>query len=545
MRARLKINEKTLEVLLLSIGKYQKFEAIVGRDMIIKTSQEPEDVFLFPNVKAIIYERAPLLSHITILTREYGVWCFIHKNAEEIKRKYAGKKVYVEILNIPKKIRLYKPNREGLIKFVQYIPPLRADLAEKEAESFSKVLKSIFDVDIKVIGTSEGLYISESDLRKIEKISTEKIIRVYKKYHHYSSKIQVILSLLVPLFIEAILRRTENPTIFYVKPYDVPFYAYPEVPKKYREVLDIPEIKTRILEDILRSRKDDVFKRKTLDEIAISLLISCYERKNWIIFGDDLITLREIYPRFLVGSKFFNLSILYQNKIPVPEAVCLTTKVFDYYQKHGDLLEPVKNTLENFVGDKLVAVRSSGVFEDLPNKSFAGIYKTILGVKKENLFDAIREVYNSAFSERVIKYFGKPTKMAVIVQYLIPTEKFAVVFTKNPVDKSESIVIESTFGLGEPLVSGKVTPEEIILNRNGEIIYRSNARIGEVLTVENNEVIRKKINYEGKILNDKEIEEIYKIALKIEEIFGKPQDIELGIYKGKVWVFQSRDITTL
>ncbi len=188
-----------------------------------------------------------------------------------------------------------------------------------------------------------------------------------------------------------------------------------------------------------------------------------------------------------VGAKAANLGELVLAGFPVPDGFALTTQAFDYFVTANALddAQSPENVLEaelpievqdalHAVSRKfdgiLLAVRSSGVAEDLEGASFAGQYETILGVHGyEALVDAVRQCWASVFSARVTAYKHNRERaphagMAVLVQQLVPADAAGVAFTANPVNgRRDETVVSAVRGLGERLVSGKVSPDEWIV----------------------------------------------------------------------------------
>jgi len=168
----------------------------------------------------------------------------------------------------------------------------------------------------------------------------------------------------------------------------------------------------------------------------------------------------------------------------------------------------------------LVAVRSSAVGEDGVVKSFAGQYKSILNVSKENLIDAIKECIESLNTAHALAYSKNKSidKMAVIVQKMISAAISGVAFSADPVRKDESVlVIESVNGPCELLVSGKVTPDHYVVRKDN---------ISES-------------NIPGNIKN------VAKITKEIESKLGYFVDVEWAIKKNILYILQARPITTL
>ena len=211
------------------------------------------------------------------------------------------------------------------------------------------------------------------------------------------------------------------------------------------------------------------------------------------------------------GAKAANLARLLRLGLPVPPGFCVSAEVYRTHVEAGDLRERLRVAVQEVraaVGDartaklaevrkwiidvplsvelrseverqyqtldsKYLAVRSSGTAEDLPGHSFAGLYNTFLG--KADIWTClgqIKECWASLWTERAFDYREKNrfdllnASMSVLVQKLIPAEAAGVAFTADPVSGArDRITVESCFGLGESLVSGKVSPDRFILSK--------------------------------------------------------------------------------
>jgi pyruvate,water dikinase len=186
-----------------------------------------------------------------------------------------------------------------------------------------------------------------------------------------------------------------------------------------------------------------------------------------------------------------------QSGITVPDGFVLTTEAFEHFLEVNNLnlessqkeveaasLPPeieaeLRDAAELFNGVP-VAVRSSGVAEDLEGASFAGQYETSLNVLGiDSLFAAVLRCWASAFSGHVLKYMSEKGEsrnggMAVIVQRLVNADAAGVAFSANPVNGDrEELVINSVQGLGERLVSGQATPDEWIVRGHEAIMQNS------------------------------------------------------------------------
>lgn len=219
----------------------------------------------------------------------------------------------------------------------------------------------------------------------------------------------------------------------------------------------------------------------------------------------------------------------------------LSTKIKDYYHKLCG---------EN---DRYVAVRSSATAEDLPDASFAGQQETYLNVKGwHDVVKKVQECWASLFEARAIfyretnKYSHMKVGIAVPVQLMVQSDYSGIMFTVNPLtNNKEEVSIEAAFGLGQPVVSGEVTPDQYIVNKkSGKITSRYLAKQTWQLTLAGNTPISKKYQQVQKLTN-KQIVELAQIGIKIEEHYKRPQDIEYGIEDGKIFIVQSRPVTTL
>lgn len=205
-----------------------------------------------------------------------------------------------------------------------------------------------------------------------------------------------------------------------------------------------------------------------------------------------------------------------------------------------------------------VAVRSSGTAEDLDDASFAGQQETFLYVMgAEDAVRYIKECWASLYNDRAIfyrreKHFDeREISIAVVVQRMVASIKSGVMFTAHPITQDrDTVMIEGSWGLGEAIVSGIVTPDSYTVDKTGRLLDAFIAcketmvarRIGEP-GVEEREVPEER--QEVQVLSEAEIGELAELAVKLEDYFGKPQDVEWAIEAGRLYLLQSRPITTL
>ena len=294
-------------------------------------------------------------------------------------------------------------------------------------------------------------------------------------------------------------------------------------------------------------------------------------------------------PKILeVGGKGYSLAILTNNGFNVPVGCVITSNAFFDFLRANDLMERIEKrsaeiSEDNFkekseetrnlilmgkipkgialeVKDALsklnvqyVSIRSSGVSEDSLNASFAGLFDTFLNIKPEPdlVSENIKKCWASLFNERAIIYRLRKKiphleRMAVVVQEMIPAEISGITFTTHFLN-NENLLIESSYGFGDMIVSGKVEPDNYTVNReNLEIREKKIGRKNKMSTVESEEIKIVEIGKElaeKQVLSDDKIKEIAKVCLKVEKIFNYPQDIEWCISNNKLWLLQSRAIT--
>ena len=241
--------------------------------------------------------------------------------------------------------------------------------------------------------------------------------------------------------------------------------------------------------------------------------------------------------RTFAGGKGAALDLLIRHDLPVPEGFVIAAEALstarDHHHPPTSLLDAVMEKIAE-MDLRSVAIRSSAVDEDGSTLSFAGQYTSVLSVAgddRDAVTEAISRVWKSLFSDHATAYRetrgegdAPPTGIAVVVQKMVDADSAGVLFSVDPVsgDRS-SMVINVVRGLGEKLVSGEVTPEEIRIARNGAVTGAT----------------------EESLLQPETLEKLRDLALQIEEIAGGPQDIEFAISGGRVSILQARPITTL
>ena len=203
-----------------------------------------------------------------------------------------------------------------------------------------------------------------------------------------------------------------------------------------------------------------------------------------------------------------------------------------------------------------VAVRSSATAEDLAEASFAGQQETYLGIKGlDEVAESVRKCYASLWGTRAVIYRNNlgfnqaDVALAVVVQTMVPSEKAGVLFTADPISNNpDTMRINSSFGLGESVVSGRVTADSILVNKSGKVIsYDCGLKLTQIIYDDNfTKEVAVAPELQGKpSLSEDEIMKLCHEGLLIEKHYGKPMDIEWGITGDKVYILQARPITTI
>ena len=299
----------------------------------------------------------------------------------------------------------------------------------------------------------------------------------------------------------------------------------------------------------------------------------------------------------LVGGKGASLAKLIVAGLPVPEGFHVTTAAYQRFVEENSLQSPLMEALEGVdlsqpstlesVSERIeelfahsqippdvanaivqaystlpgagpaVAVRSSATAEDLPEASFAGQQETYLNVSGAGaVLDATRKCWASLWTARAIGYRARqaiPSEgvaLAVVVQLLVPAEAAGIMFTANPINgKRDEVAISAAWGLGEAVVGGKVTPDDLIVEKkSGRVLSRETAS-KEVMTVRVNGGTEDQPVPENlrqvPVLDDEMAAELARLGTQIEDLFEMPMDIEWALADGRFAIVQARPITAL
>ena len=217
----------------------------------------------------------------------------------------------------------------------------------------------------------------------------------------------------------------------------------------------------------------------------------------------------------------------------------------------------------------LVAVRSSATAEDLPEASFAGQQESYMNIKgKTAVLDTVQRAWSSLFEDRAVFYRVQKNfdhfqvGIAVPVQQMVQSDVSGVMFTVDPIANDHDLVsIEAGYGFGDAIVSGSITPDQYQVRKKSlEIIDKQIVRQDQML-VRADQAPRKaqpfreeselywmpvsKSYQEKAKLTDPQIKELAAIGLEMERHYQWPQDIEWAVEKNKIYIVQTRPVTTI
>lgn len=255
-----------------------------------------------------------------------------------------------------------------------------------------------------------------------------------------------------------------------------------------------------------------------------------------------------------MGGKGTALAKLGQVIDNIPKWFVVSYLGFDIDKKEiiEQAIEEIEARLKEFPNDSYFAIRSSAINEDSNDNSFAGQFDTYLYVEKENVISKVKQVYMSAFSERIESY-RKENKIneisipSVIIQKMVNSEKSGVAFGANPITSNvKETIISAVYGLGSGLVDGIANADTYIIA--DEKINKEIAQKNVMHTLQKEKIIEKPIIGNlatQQVLNDNEIIKVKELLEKANDFFGRFQDIEWAFEGKKLYLLQSRPITTL
>jgi pyruvate,water dikinase len=253
------------------------------------------------------------------------------------------------------------------------------------------------------------------------------------------------------------------------------------------------------------------------------------------------------------GGKAAQLAAAIRAGLPVPGGVALPSEFVDAVAAYqpGAIRELAKICAA--LGCP-VAVRSSAVGEDSETASFAGQHLTCLNVRPSlpALVDAVRAIWQSARSESALAYrrrlgLSSEPWIGVVVQELVAADCAGVLFTRNPFDGADEIVIEAGWGLGESVVAGLVTPDRFRMSREGTVLECTSGTKDIAIRVlpeggtREAEVPAELVR--TLCLDDTQLRELHALAMRCEKTFGGNQDLEWAFAGYTLYLLQRRAVT--
>jgi pyruvate,water dikinase len=208
-------------------------------------------------------------------------------------------------------------------------------------------------------------------------------------------------------------------------------------------------------------------------------------------------------------------------------------------------------------GDLAVAVRSSATAEDLPEMSFAGQQDTYLNVRgSEHVLEAVKRCWASLWTARALGYRARQgirpedVALAVVVQELVPADVAGILFTANPRTGARGeIMITASWGLGEAIVGGQVTPDTFVVDKHTGALASREIAAKDVMTVRladgTGEESVPAERRRQPALAPAEAAELARLGVQIEQLYGQPMDIEWALHDGRIFTLQARPVTAL
>lgn len=252
----------------------------------------------------------------------------------------------------------------------------------------------------------------------------------------------------------------------------------------------------------------------------------------------------------LAGGKGAALARLVSAGFAVPDGFVITTTAFN--RMDSDLESEILKAFDK-LDAKYVAVRSSAAAEDGAKDAWAGQLDTYLNVGRPELIDKVQRCWQSTSSDRAKSYAEQKGleagSVAVVVQEMIQSETSGIVFSVNPISgNKKELVIEAGFGLNEPIVSGEITPDTyIVAKTSGNVIQKHISKQEKQYSLGDDgknqwQVVK---SSDMQKLSDEQIDQVAKVAAKLEDFFGYPIDSEWTFAGDKLYILQARPITTL
>ncbi len=303
----------------------------------------------------------------------------------------------------------------------------------------------------------------------------------------------------------------------------------------------------------------------------------------------------------IAGGKGANLGEMMHADLPVPNGFIVLTSAYYQFVQDNQLQPKIKKLLQNIdsenhhdmstiqaisdvskeianlfeknslsssltqsimsayseLGHPPVAVRSSATAEDLPGMSFAGQYESFLNIQgEEALIRSIRKCWASLWNDRALTYrikqgiSNEDIAHGIVVQQMIIAEKSGILFTANPLNgRRDQMLLNASWGIGEAIVSGEVTPDQWVMDKKSNQILEENIAHKKTMTLQTPHGVELVKTPEDKqkqsSLDRDEVLHLLDLGKKVEQYFGSPQDIEWSYKDGYFYLVQTRPVTSL
>ncbi len=353
------------------------------------------------------------------------------------------------------------------------------------------------------------------------------------------------------------------------------------------------------LDELAPNKYETLYERFRHIQDQINLILS----QRRVPGGDQLVLPFSKIDRHLAdqtGSKMANVGEIYNHlSLRVPSGFVITAHAYQRFFEHNDLQHEIDRRLQSTEADQLdelfalsadiqqliirskvpedlerairdayaelerehgegvkVSMRSSALGEDAADTSFAGQYRSELNVSSDYLIDAYREIVARKYSLQAVSYrrnrgiLDEDISMCVGCMVMVDAVAGGVTYSRNPLNiRDDSIIINSVWGLPKSVVDGSVAPDEFVVSREdpGKILERLvRPKLQRFVCYPDEGVCRLEDagqHAELPSLDDGQIQELARIALKLEDYYGTPQDVEWAIDgKGDIYILQCRPL---
>jgi pyruvate, water dikinase len=252
------------------------------------------------------------------------------------------------------------------------------------------------------------------------------------------------------------------------------------------------------------------------------------------------------------GGKAAQLAEALRGGLPVPRGVALSVALVDAVARDESGAAGEVERAASLLRPPLAA-RSSAVGEDAHDASFAGQHLTCLNLPSAaEAVAAVSEIRRSAHEGAALVYrtrlgVTEPPRAAVVLQELVDADCAGVLFTRNPLDGADELVVEAAWGLGEAVVAGLVTPDRFRVARDGTVLERV-VGVKDVAVVRSSDAGTRQVGIEGErvrmpCLTDRQLAQLAQLGEGCERVFGRARDVEWAYAGGTLHLLQCRAIT--